>query len=343
MNEVLVDGAARLLQAGVRPFTDVASNGGSRIFFVYLLAALGLAAWVFLRERRAHAQDPTANGLAVFLAFLAPRSIWTHTSARTDVVLMVLASVLLLTVATLVVPDAKALVAWTVAVVGQASQLDRSVDAFWLAVALTLLLFVVDDFAKFFIHYLMHRVPALWEIHKVHHSAEVLTPFTAFRFHPLELVLTAVWVISFVAIANGAFIAAVGGRVETLTLFGANIGLVFFNLLGGTLRHSHVWLSFGPRWERHFISPAQHQIHHSSLPCHADRNMGYHLAIWDRLAGTLYVPEGRERFPFGIGRQTPQYRGVAECLVRPLARAPLTAWHGAKGLLAARRARDVSA
>ena len=35
----------------------------------------------------------------------------------------------------------------------------------------------------------MHRVPALWEFHKVHHSAEVLTPLTEWRQHPLELML----------------------------------------------------------------------------------------------------------------------------------------------------------
>ena len=54
------------------------------------------------------------------------------------------------------------------------------------AVAFTLAGFVADDFTRYLVHLVMHRVPALWELHKVHHSAEVLTPFTLQRVHPLE-------------------------------------------------------------------------------------------------------------------------------------------------------------
>ena len=37
------------------------------------------------------------------------------------------------------------------------------------------------DFAATWAHYLQHRVPILWELHKVHHSAEVMTPITSGR------------------------------------------------------------------------------------------------------------------------------------------------------------------
>ena len=46
--------------------------------------------------------------------------------------------------------------------------------------------FVIDDLTKFITHALMHKIPLLWEIHKTHHSARVLTPITIFRTHPLE-------------------------------------------------------------------------------------------------------------------------------------------------------------
>jgi len=58
-----------------------------------------------------------------------------------------------------------------------------------------------------------------------------------------------------------------------------------FNALGANLRHSHIWLSFGSL-ERWFISPAQHQIHHSSAEADRDINFGTCLAIWDRLFGS---------------------------------------------------------
>ena len=53
-------------------------------------------------------------------------------------------------------------------------------------VAFTLCYFILDDFSKFLIHMLMHKIPILWCFHKVHHSAEVLTPITVFRTHPVE-------------------------------------------------------------------------------------------------------------------------------------------------------------
>ena len=52
-------------------------------------------------------------------------------------------------------------------------------------------MFVADDFTKYLMHRWMHRWPALWSIHKVHHSAETLTPITVYRVHPLEGVLYA--------------------------------------------------------------------------------------------------------------------------------------------------------
>ncbi len=47
-----------------------------------------------------------------------------------------------------------------------------------------------NDFLLFYVHYIFHKVPALWEFHKVHHSAEVMTPLTAYRVHPFELFFT---------------------------------------------------------------------------------------------------------------------------------------------------------
>ena len=52
--------------------------------------------------------------------------------------------------------------------------------------AFTIFQFTIDDFSKYIIHRFMHRWPILWSLHKVHHSATVLTPMTVFRTHPLE-------------------------------------------------------------------------------------------------------------------------------------------------------------
>ena len=58
-------------------------------------------------------------------------------------------------------------------------------EAGWsVGLAATLTTAVLGDFAVFYFHLLQHRIPFLWELHKVHHSAEVLTPLTVYRLHP---------------------------------------------------------------------------------------------------------------------------------------------------------------
>ena len=50
----------------------------------------------------------------------------------------------------------------------------------------TISLFIVDDFTKYFVHRWMHKIPLLWAIHKVHHSAKTMTPITVYRVHPIR-------------------------------------------------------------------------------------------------------------------------------------------------------------
>jgi sterol desaturase/sphingolipid hydroxylase (fatty acid hydroxylase superfamily) len=67
------------------------------------------------------------------------------------------------------------------------------------------------------------------------------------------------------------------------------------------LQHSHLWISFRGLTGRIFISPAHHQVHHSTDPRHFNRNFGSCLALWDWMFGTLYVPaQKREKLTFGV-------------------------------------------
>jgi sterol desaturase/sphingolipid hydroxylase (fatty acid hydroxylase superfamily) len=69
---------------------------------------------------------------------------------------------------------------------------------------------------------------------------------------------------------------------------------------------------------RLFVSPAHHQVHHSSNPKHFNKNFGSCLALWDWMFGTLYVPQ-REREPltFGFGDHPDAHTMKGE-LVDPL-------------------------
>jgi sterol desaturase/sphingolipid hydroxylase (fatty acid hydroxylase superfamily) len=90
------------------------------------------------------------------------------------------------------------------------------------------------------------------------------------------------------------------GKIDIITIGTANAGYVIFNAAGSNLRHSHIWLSYGPRWEHIFISPAQHHIHHSSDKKHFNKNYGEVFAFWDWMFGTLYVTDGQEHLTFGV-------------------------------------------
>jgi sterol desaturase/sphingolipid hydroxylase (fatty acid hydroxylase superfamily) len=159
--------------------------------------------------------------------------------------------------------------------------------------AFSLALFVARDLALFLAHAAQHRVPLLWAFHKVHHTARALTPVSALRAHPVDDVLSNAAAGVLTGIVTAGFRLAFGDGVTPCTILSTHVLVLGFHLLGHHLRHSHVWLSYGPWLGRVLVSPAHHQVHHSRAPRHWNRNLGQFLAIWDGLCGTLYVP-GRE-------------------------------------------------
>lgn len=168
-------------------------------------------------------------------------------------------------------------------------------------VLFTLTIFVVDDFTKYWLHRWMHRWPLLWAIHKVHHSAETLTPITVYRVHPLEGVLYGLRG----AVAQGStlalFLFLFGDSVDIYTVMGANVLSFVFHVTGSNLRHSHVNIHYWPWLEHLLISPAQHQVHHSVATEHYDRNFGVAFAVWDWIFGSLHLSEPHRRLKFGLG------------------------------------------
>ncbi|MEJ8560733.1 sterol desaturase family protein [Yoonia sp. GPGPB17] len=170
----------------------------------------------------------------------------------------------------------------------------------WRTVVATVIMVLTLDFCVYWAHYIHHENRFLWPFHALHHSAEVLTPLTSYRNHPVFLLIRKVIFSIVVGFVQGVMLFAFIGEISVLTIGSANAGFVIFNMLGSNLRHSHIWLSYGPVLEHIFISPAQHQIHHSSAPKHHNKNYGSIFAFWDWMFGTLYIPDGHEILEFGI-------------------------------------------
>lgn len=312
---------------------------GSRIFVLYLAGAFLIAFLVYVARRteRTPAGNPSAKHR--FLSFCFSKRIYAHKSAIVDYRYYVVNSLLWafglmpMLVGIPMAADAVAggleeLAGPVYGVTAPASEGALGLAAESLAISplvqlcYTLAVLIAFDGGVFVAHTLQHRVPALWEFHKVHHSAQVLTPITLYRMHPVDDIVSGACVALTVGTVAGGFSWWHGAPVVEFLIAGLNPGLFAFYLLGYNLRHSHIWLAY-PRWLSWLlISPAQHQIHHSSSPEHFNRNLGLIFSFWDRMAATLHVPATRETFALGLGDgQDEQYDSVAALYLLPFRKA----------------------
>jgi sterol desaturase/sphingolipid hydroxylase (fatty acid hydroxylase superfamily) len=110
--------------------------------------------------------------------------------------------------------------------------------------ARTLALFLAYELGFFVDHTLKHRIPALWELHKAHHSAEVLTPLVNFRVHPLDSLILANNLALFIGVIGGAAQYALGRTAVSFTLFDQNVLMLLYIYLTAQLQHSEIWIPF---------------------------------------------------------------------------------------------------
>lgn len=293
--EALAAGLAKLI-ALLSPF-----GPDSRLHWTGLSAFLILGMAVYWHEQRRN--QAGSEGL---VRFLFPPAHYRTASALVDIKVYIFGQLFRPLIALIVVPLNALVAAATAALVAgitrgaapaQVGMTDFLLAAFLAATAV--------DFTYYVIHRLSHESEWLWPFHKLHHSAEVLTPVTAKRNHPIFELLLALAGVVIVAPTTGV-IFGLFGIAGLPTIFGITVLIVIMNLAGGALRHSHIWVDYGPVLDRVFISPAQHQIHHSVAVHHHDRNYGLSLAIWDWMFGTLYVPHGREALDFGVADRNGQ-------------------------------------
>jgi sterol desaturase/sphingolipid hydroxylase (fatty acid hydroxylase superfamily) len=183
----------------------------------------------------------------------------------------------------------------------------------------TLLLYLAYEFAYWLDHYLKHKIPVLWETHKTHHTAEVLTPLTSFRVHPLDTLLFSNMVAFWVGATTGLLAYLAGTHVAEIAIDGTNLFLFFFLYATVHLQHSQFWIPLTGRLGRLVLSPAHHQIHHSINPAHYNANLGSTLAIFDWAFGTLTVPARENpRLRFGVSDAVRDPHGITELLVSPV-------------------------
>ena len=161
--------------------TDPFLNPQKRVFAGYLFSALAIAFVVVILRSR-------GSWLGVWRGLFS-RDIWWSKSARADyLILLINQAVMMGVVPRLITKLALATLLFEAMHVWFDGRLLLwpSAPGWMIAAAFTVSLFLIDDAAKYLVHMALHRFPVLWCFHKVHHSAEVLTPITVFRTHPVE-------------------------------------------------------------------------------------------------------------------------------------------------------------
>lgn len=141
----------------------------------------------------------------------------------------------------------------------------------WLAIPLAV---VAMDFAIWLQHVMVHAVPALWRLHRVHHADLDVDLTTGARFHPLEILLSMTF------------------KFATITVLGAPVlAVVIFEIVLSScalFNHGNIRLPAALdralRWV--VVTPDMHRVHHSIEADECNTNFGFNLASWDRLFGT---------------------------------------------------------
>ena len=158
---------------------------------------------------------------------------------------------------------------------------------FWLAVLVSV---VAMDFIIYLQHVMVHAVPALWRLHRMHHADLDFDVTTGARFHPLEIILS--------LLIKFATIIVLGPPVVAVVIFEVVLNATaMFN-------HSNIRLPLGLdrvlRWL--VVTPDMHRVHHSVEDDEANSNFGFNLPWWDRLLGTYrdQPRAGHEGMSIGI-------------------------------------------
>jgi sterol desaturase/sphingolipid hydroxylase (fatty acid hydroxylase superfamily) len=179
--------------------------------------------------------------------------------------------------------------------------------------------FLLLDLSFYYWHVANHRIAFLWRFHNVHHIDPDLDVSTAFRFHFVEVGLSA------------------GFRAVQVILIGPTLSVyVIYEIafqLGTLFHHSNIRLlpSFERALNSVFVTPRMHGIHHSDIREENNSNFGVVFVWWDRLHATLRLNLPQAQVTIGIPAYSrPGDNLVLRCFVMPF-RPQRDYWLGSKG------------
>jgi sterol desaturase/sphingolipid hydroxylase (fatty acid hydroxylase superfamily) len=164
---------------------------------------------------------------------------------------------------------------------------------------------IVMDLVIYLQHVMVHAVPVLWRVHRVHHADLDYDVTTGARFHPIEIILS------------------MGIKFATILLLGPPIvAVIIFEVVLNAMamfNHANVRLPVGldRQLRKLIVTPDMHRVHHSVEDDEANSNFGFNLSVWDRVFGTYrdQPRAGHEGMTIGIhhyrdARQVQRLSGI---------------------------------
>jgi sterol desaturase/sphingolipid hydroxylase (fatty acid hydroxylase superfamily) len=143
----------------------------------------------------------------------------------------------------------------------------------------TIMMALMVDSTRYWLHRISHEWEPLWRFHAVHHSPHRLYTLNVGRFHPVDKGLQ--------FLLDSLPFIIMGVPPAVLSLY-----FVFY-AVNGFFQHSNADVKLG--WLNYLMSgPELHRWHHSMVKEESNHNYGNHLIIWDVMFGSRYLPSDRE-------------------------------------------------
>jgi len=152
--------------------------------------------------------------------------------------------------------------------------------------------FIALDLCLYLQHRLLHKVPLLWRVHRIHHLDNHLDATSGVRFHPAEALLS--------LLIKATAIVALGAPVIIVIVFE-----IFLNALS-LFNHANIQLGIKieAALRKLIVTPNMHRIHHSTQAVEHSKNFGFNLSIWDKLFNSYLHRAASDDAKLKVGQVT---------------------------------------
>jgi sterol desaturase/sphingolipid hydroxylase (fatty acid hydroxylase superfamily) len=211
------------------------------------------------------------------------------------------------------------------------------------------LLVLCGSFFSYWMHRLEHTIPALWALHKFHHSADRMSILTSERRTQLAKGVEEVLLLIPLALLGNPTAPKPAVGSLSFVIVALYVAFRTFTSINMYLCHSNLTTDYGwiGRWL--LVSPRMHRLHHAASRSYHDKNFTFDLVIWDRLFGTYATCDASAvaNIPLGLDDNPFNNRDTVKGVLRNYFLTPyLVFWHelrkGFRAWLPARLNREQS-